>query len=47
MNMTGLEQLHQNKRDDEADSRPFEASENRVKHPGPTVAQGIPALNSL
>jgi hypothetical protein len=44
--MTGLEQLHQRKRDDETDSGPFEASQNGVKHPGPTVAQATAALNS-
>lgn len=42
--MTGLEQLHQRKRDDETDGRPFEASQNGVKHPGPTVAHANAAL---
>jgi hypothetical protein len=42
--MTGLEQLHQRKRDDETDSGPFQASQNGVKHPGPTVAQATAAL---
>jgi hypothetical protein len=42
--MTGLEQLHQRKRDDETDRGPFQASQNGVKHPGPTVAQATAAL---
>ena len=44
MNLTGLEQLHQRKRDDEPDSGPFEASQNCVKHLGPIVAQANAAL---
>jgi hypothetical protein len=44
--MTGLEQLHQRKRDDETDSGPFEASQSGVKHPAPTVEQANAALNS-
>ena len=46
MNLTGLEQLHQRKRDDKTDSRPFQASQNDIKHPVPTVAQANAALNS-
>jgi hypothetical protein len=46
MNMTGLEQFHQRKRDDETDSGPFEASQSGVKHPGPTLAQANAALKS-
>jgi hypothetical protein len=46
MNMTGLEQFHQCKRDDETDSGPFEASQSGVKHPGPTLAQANAALKS-
>jgi hypothetical protein len=42
--MTGLEQLHQRKRDDKTDSRPFQASQNGVKHPSPTVAQANASL---
>ena len=34
MNVTGLEQFHQGKSNDETDSSPFEASENGLKHPG-------------
>lgn len=33
VNMTGLEQLHQRKRDDEPDRGPFEASQKQIKHP--------------
>ena len=44
MNMTSLEQLHQRKRDDEPDRGPFEASQNGVKHFGPTVAQATAVL---
>jgi hypothetical protein len=44
--MTGLEQFHQRKRDDETDSGPFEASQSGVKHPGPSLAQPNAALNS-
>ena len=39
MNLTGLEQFHQEKRDDKADRRPFEASQSEVEHPGQMVAQ--------
>src|SRR5437868_12249191 len=46
MNMTRLEQLHQRKRDDKTDSGPFQASQNGIKHPGPTLAQPTAALNS-
>jgi hypothetical protein len=42
--MTGLEQLHQDKRDDEPDCAPFSASQNGVEHPGQTVAQANAAL---
>jgi hypothetical protein len=42
--MTGLEQFHQSESDDETYSSPFQASQNSVKHPGPTVAQATAAL---
>jgi len=42
--MTGLEQFHQRKRDDKTDGGPFQASQNGIKHPVPTVAQAIAAL---
>jgi hypothetical protein len=42
--MTRLEQFHQRKRDDKTDSGPFQASQNGVKHPGPTVAQANASL---
>src|ERR1700757_2152802 len=44
--MTSFEQLHQRKRNDEADRCPFQASQSCVKHPGPIVAQAAAALNS-
>jgi hypothetical protein len=31
--MTRLEQLHQRKRDNEADGGPFQASQKQIKHP--------------
>ena len=46
MNMTGLEQLHQRKCDDETDRSPFQASQKHVEHPGPIVAQAAATLNS-
>jgi hypothetical protein len=44
MNMTCLEQLHQEKRDNKANGRPFEASESEVEHPTRTVAQASTTL---
>ena len=44
MNVTRLEQLHQGKSHDETDSRPFQASQNGLKHPGRTLAQATPTL---
>lgn len=42
--MTSLEELHQRKRDDEADGRPFQASQKHVKHFRPILAQALAAL---
>ncbi len=47
MNMTGLEQFHQGKSNNETDSSPFEASDNGLKHPGEILAQANQTLNSL
>ena len=44
MNVTGLEQFHQGKSNDETDSSPFKASKSGLKHPGQTLAQATTTL---
>ena len=44
MNMTGLEQFHQEKSHDETDGTPFEATQSGLKHPAQSLAQATAAL---
>src|SRR6476646_4656482 len=44
MNVAGFEQFHQDKSHHETDSRPFEASQRCLKHPGGTLTHRKPTL---
>jgi len=44
VNMTGLEQFHQEEGNDKAHRSPFKASQSEVEHPGEMVAQASDTL---
>ena len=44
MNVTGLEQFHQCKSNDETDSGPFQATQSSLQHPAQTLTQARATL---
>jgi len=44
MNVTGLEQFHQRKSNDETDSGPFQATQSSLQHPAQILTQAQATL---